>query len=36
MPRFTSRRASRWLRLHGIVSIHVVATPMIGWRGRRR
>ncbi len=30
MPRFTCWASSRWLRLHGIVSIHVVATPMIG------
>src|SRR5688572_27702677 len=30
MPRFTSTARSRWLRLHGIVSIHVVATPMMG------
>src|SRR5262245_48667314 len=31
MPRFTSTASSRWLRLHGIVSIQVVATPMIGF-----
>ena len=30
MPRLTSCASSRWLRLHGIVSIQVVATPMIG------
>ncbi len=29
-PRFTCTASSRWLRLHGIVSIQVVATPMIG------
>jgi len=29
-PRFTSWARSRWLRLQGIVSIQVVATPMIG------
>src|SRR5512132_4447815 len=31
MPRFTSTASSRWLRLHGIVSVHVVTTPMIGF-----
>ena len=31
MPRFTSTARSRWLRLHGIVSIQVVATPMMGF-----
>ena len=31
IPRFTSWASSRWFRLHGIVSIHVVATPMIGF-----
>src|SRR5205823_4027437 len=30
MPRLTSTASSRWLRLHGIVSIQVVATPIIG------
>ena len=30
-PRFTCTARSRWLRLHGIVSIHVVPTPMIGF-----
>ena len=30
IPRFTSSASSRWLRLHGIVSIHVVATPISG------
>ena len=30
MPAFTRWASSRWLKLHGIVSIHVVATPMIG------
>ncbi len=29
-PRLTCTASSRWLRLHGIVSIQVVATPMIG------
>src|SRR5689334_22760522 len=29
-PRFTSSASSRWFRLHGIVSIHVVTTPMLG------
>src|SRR5262245_16511903 len=33
MPSFTCRASTRWLRLHGIVSIHVVATPI---RGRAR
>ena len=32
IPRFTSCASSRWFRLHGIVSIQVVATPMIGLR----
>src|SRR4051812_49967540 len=31
MPSFTNVARRRWLRLHGIVSIHVVATPTIGW-----
>src|SRR5712691_8825163 len=31
MPRLTSWASSRWLRLHGIVSIHVVATPISGF-----
>src|SRR5262245_22007541 len=31
IPRFTSWASSRWFRLHGIVSIQVVATPMIGF-----
>ena len=30
MPRFTCWASSRWFQLHGIVSIHVVATPMSG------
>ena len=30
-PRFTSSASSRWLRLHGIVSVQVVTTPMIGF-----
>ena len=30
IPRFTSWARSRWLRLHGIVSIQVVATPISG------
>ena len=29
-PRLTSSASSRWFRLHGIVSIHVVTTPMFG------
>ena len=29
-PRLTCTARSRWLRLHGIVSIQVVPTPMIG------
>jgi hypothetical protein len=29
-PRLTSCASSRWLRLHGIVSIQVVATPISG------
>src|SRR5262249_14415857 len=31
MPRFTSCASSRWFRLQGIVSIHVVATPISGF-----
>ncbi len=31
MPSFTNSASRRWLRLQGMVSIHVVATPMIGW-----
>ncbi len=31
MPSFTYRASTRWLRLHGIVSIHVVATPISGF-----
>src|SRR5438046_565929 len=30
MPCFTYRARTRWLMLHGIVSIHVVATPTSG------
>src|SRR6478672_469119 len=30
-PRFTWTARSRWLRLHGIVSIQVVPTPTIGF-----
>src|SRR3954468_10581590 len=30
MPSFTWRASNRWFRLHGIVSIHVVATPISG------
>src|SRR3954447_12764864 len=30
MPSFTWRASTRWLRLHGIVSIHDVATPISG------
>ena len=30
-PRFTCTARSRWLRLHGIVSIQVVPTPTIGF-----
>ena len=30
MPAFTRWASSRWLKLHGIVSIHVVDTPTIG------
>ena len=30
IPRFTCWARSRWLRLHGMVSIHVVATPTMG------
>ncbi len=29
-PAFTCFASSRWLKLHGIVSIHVVATPTSG------
>ncbi len=29
-PRLTCTARSRWFRLHGIVSIHVVPTPTIG------
>ena len=29
-PRLTSRASSRWLRLQGMVSIQVVATPISG------
>ncbi len=32
MPSFTCGASARWLRLHGIVSIHVVQTPIIGLR----
>jgi hypothetical protein len=35
IPRFTCCASSRWFQLHGIVSIQVVATPMMGRRGRR-
>ncbi len=31
MPSFTHSASRRWLRLQGMVSIHEVATPMIGW-----
>ncbi len=31
IPSFTNVASRRWLMLQGIVSIHVVATPMIGW-----
>ena len=31
IPRLTSCASSRWFRLHGIVSIQVVATPMSGF-----
>ena len=31
MPSFTCRASARWFRLHGIVSIHVVATPTSGF-----
>ena len=31
MPAFTRWASSRWLKLHGIVSIHVVATPTSGF-----
>ena len=30
MPSFTNSASRRWLKLQGIVSIHVVATPTIG------
>ena len=30
MPSLTLAASARWWKLHGIVSIHVVATPMIG------
>ena len=30
MPSLTATARSRWLRLQGIVSIHCVATPMMG------
>ena len=30
MPALTRCASSRWLKLHGIVSIHVVETPTIG------
>ena len=30
MPCLTFCASARWLKLHGIVSIHVVATPMNG------
>src|SRR5918999_3803205 len=30
MPSLTDSASRRWLRLHGIVSIHVVATPTSG------
>ena len=30
MPTFTCLARSRWLMLHGMVSIHVVATPTMG------
>ena len=31
IPRFTRWASARWLRLHGIVSIHVVETPTSGF-----
>ena len=31
IPRLTCGASARWLRLHGIVSIHVVQTPTIGF-----
>ena len=31
MPSLTDSASRRWLRLQGIVSIQVVATPTIGW-----
>ena len=31
IPSLTNVASRRWLMLQGIVSIHVVATPMIGW-----
>src|SRR5829696_2110315 len=30
IPRLTSRASARWFQLHGMVSIHVVATPTSG------
>ena len=30
MPSLTHSASRRWLKLHGIVSIHVVATPTMG------
>ena len=30
MPSLTCTASSRWLKLHGMVSVHVVATPTIG------
>jgi hypothetical protein len=30
MPSLTLAASARWLKLHGIVSVHVVATPTIG------
>ncbi|MCG3159671.1 MAG: hypothetical protein JMDDDDMK_00685 [Acidobacteria bacterium] len=30
MPSLTFAARSRWLKLHGIVSIHICATPIIG------
>ena len=31
MPALTNSARRRWFRLQGIVSIQVVATPMMGW-----
>ncbi len=31
IPSFTCLASTRWLRLHGIVSIHVVPTPISGF-----